>query len=45
MTKKAEKKAILAESYYKQGDIAVDKFALEIGVSKMTLYRYRKFPI
>ena len=37
MTKEAEKKAILAESYYKQGDIAVDKFALEIGVSKMTL--------
>ena len=48
MTKEAEKKAILAKSYYKQGDIAVDKFALEIRVSKMTFYkylRYRKVPI
>ena len=38
----------MAESYYKQGDMAVDKIALEIGVSKMTLYkylRYRKVPI
>ena len=48
MIKEAEKKVILAESYYKQGDIAVDKFALEIRVSKMTFYkylRYRKVPI
>ena len=29
MTKEAEKKAILAESYYKQGDMAVDKIALD----------------
>ncbi len=43
MTKEAEKKAILAESYYKQGDMAVDKIALEIGVSKMTLYKYLRY--
>jgi DNA invertase Pin-like site-specific DNA recombinase len=40
MTKEAEKKAILAESYYKQGDMSVNKIASEIGVSKMTLYKY-----
>ena len=43
MTKEAEKKAILAESYYKQGDMAVSKIALEIGVSKMTLYKYLRY--
>ena len=43
MTKEAEKKAILAESYYKQGDMAVNKIALEIGVSKMTLYKYLRY--
>ena len=40
MTKEAEKKTILAESYYKQGDMAVNKIVLEIGVSKITLYKY-----
>ena len=40
ITKEAEKNAILAESYYKQGDMAVNKIASEIGVSKMTLYKY-----
>ena len=40
MTKEAEKKAILVESYYKQGEMAVNKIALEIGVSKMTLHKY-----
>ena len=43
MTKEAEKKAILAESYYKQGDMAVNKIASEIGVSKMTLYKYLRY--
>ena len=40
MTKEAEKKTILAESYYKPGGMAVNKIALEIGISKITLYKY-----
>ena len=40
MTKEAEKKAILAESYYKQGDMTVNKIDSEIGVLKMTFYKY-----
>jgi DNA invertase Pin-like site-specific DNA recombinase len=43
MTKEAEKKAILAESYYKQGDMSVNKISSEIGVSKMTLYNYLRY--
>ena len=43
MTKEAEKKAILAESYYKQGDMPVNQIATEIGVSKMTLYKYLRY--
>lgn len=48
MTKEAEQKAILAESYYKEGKMGVNQIAVEIGVSKMTLYKYlrhRKVPI
>lgn len=48
MTKEAEQKAILAESYYKDGKMGVNQIAIEIGVSKMTLYKYlrhRKVPI
>ena len=41
--RRSRKKAILAESYYKQGDMAVNKIALEIGVSKMTLYKYVRY--
>lgn len=37
------KKAILAESYYKQADMPVNKIALEIGVSKMMLYKYLRY--
>lgn len=40
MTKEAEQKAILAESYYKEGKMGVNQIAIEIGVSKMTLYKY-----
>ncbi|MET3129145.1 DNA invertase Pin-like site-specific DNA recombinase [Arcicella rosea] len=40
MTKEAEQKAILAETYYKEGKMGVNQIALEIGVSKMTLYKY-----
>jgi DNA invertase Pin-like site-specific DNA recombinase len=42
MTKEAEQKAILAESYYKEGKMGVNQIAIEIGVSKMTLYKYLK---
>jgi DNA invertase Pin-like site-specific DNA recombinase len=40
MTKDAEQKAILAETYYKEGKMGVNQIAKEIGVSKMTLYKY-----
>lgn len=40
MTKEAEQKAILAEAYYREGKMGVNQIALEIGVSKMTLYKY-----
>ena len=40
MTKDAEQKAILAETYYKENKMGVNQIALEIGVSKMTLYKY-----
>lgn len=40
MTKEAEQKAILAETYYKEGKMGVNQIALEIGVAKMTLYKY-----
>ena len=40
MSKEAQQKAILAETYYKEGKMGVNQIALEIGVSKMTLYKY-----
>jgi DNA invertase Pin-like site-specific DNA recombinase len=40
MTKEVEQKAILAESYFKEGKMGVNQIAIEIGVSKMTLYKY-----
>jgi DNA invertase Pin-like site-specific DNA recombinase len=40
MTKDAEQKAILAETYYKENKMGVNQIATEIGVSKMTLYKY-----
>lgn len=40
MSKEAEKKAILAETYYKEGKMSVIEISKEIGVSKMTLYKY-----
>lgn len=43
MTKEAEQKAILAESYYKEGKKGVNQIASEIGVSKMTLYKYLRY--
>lgn len=43
MTKEAEQKAILAETYYKEGKMGVNQIAQEIGVSKMTLYKYLRY--
>ena len=43
MTKEAEQKAMLAETYYREGKMGVNQIALEVGVSKMTLYKYLKF--
>ena len=43
MTKEAEQKAILAETYYKEGKMGVNQIAKEIGVSKMTLYKYLRY--
>lgn len=43
MTKEAEQKAILAETYYREGKMGVNQIAKEIGVSKMTLYKYLRY--
>lgn len=43
MTKEAEQKAILAETYYKEGKMGVNQIAKEIGISKMTLYKYLRY--
>ena len=43
MTKEAEQKAILAETYYREGIKGVNQIALDIGVSKMTLYKYLRY--
>ncbi|WP_407476777.1 recombinase family protein [Elizabethkingia anophelis] len=40
MSKEAEQKAILAETYYKEGKMSVIEISKEIGISKMTLYKY-----
>ncbi|MCT3918032.1 recombinase family protein [Elizabethkingia anophelis] len=40
MNKEAEQKAILAETYYKEGKMSVIEISKEIGISKMTLYKY-----
>ena len=32
-----------AEQYYKQGDIIFNKIVSQIGVSKMTLYKYVRY--
>lgn len=48
MSKEAEQKAILAETYYREGKMSVIEISKEVGISKMTLYkylRYRNVPI
>ena len=36
----AEKKAIAAEALYNKGDLSVNEIASNLGISKVTLYRY-----
>ncbi|AJW62972.1 DNA-invertase hin [Elizabethkingia miricola] len=43
MSKEAAQKAILAETYYKEGKMSVVDISKEIGVSKMTLYKYLRY--
>jgi len=48
MSKEAEQKAILAETYYREGKMSVIEISKEVGISKMTLYKYlrhRNVPI
>ncbi|HAT3994128.1 TPA: recombinase family protein [Elizabethkingia anophelis] len=48
MSKEAEQKAILVEAYYKEGNMSIVEISKEVGISKMTLYkylRYRNVPI
>lgn len=48
MSKEALQKAIIAENYYREGKMGVNQIAKEIGVAKMTLYKYlrhRNVPI
>lgn len=40
LSPEAQKKAMLAEVYYKEGKLGVDEIARTIGVSKMTFYKY-----
>ncbi len=40
LSQEAEHKAILAESYYKQGKLGVDEIAQKLKIAKSTLYRY-----
>jgi DNA invertase Pin-like site-specific DNA recombinase len=40
LSTEAQKKAMLAEAYYKEGKLGVDEIAKTVGVSKMTLYKY-----
>lgn len=40
LSKQAQQKAILAETYYKEGIKSVQEIATDLGISKMTLYKY-----
>jgi DNA invertase Pin-like site-specific DNA recombinase len=43
MSKEAEQKAILVETYYREGKKSVNEISKEIGMSKMTLYKYIRY--
>ena len=40
LSKKAERTAILAESYYKEGELSIVQICEELNISKRTLYKY-----
>ena len=40
LSPEAQKKAMLAEMYYKEEKLGVDEIAKTVGISKMTLYKY-----
>ncbi len=40
LSAEAQKKAMLAEMYYKEEKLGVDEIARTVGISKMTLYKY-----
>ncbi|MEM9887238.1 MAG: recombinase family protein [Bacteroidota bacterium] len=40
LSKKAERTAILAESYYKEGELSIIQICEELNISKRTLYKY-----
>jgi DNA invertase Pin-like site-specific DNA recombinase len=40
LSAEAQKKAMLAEVYYKEGKLGVDQIAKTVAASKMTLYKY-----
>lgn len=40
LSAEAQKKAMLAEMYYKEEKLGVDEIAKTVGISKMTLYKY-----
>lgn len=42
LSEKAEDKSRIAESLYKEGKLSVNKIALQLGISKSTLYDYLK---
>ncbi len=43
LTKQATEKACAAEALYRQGELTSEKIALQLGISKPTLYKYLKF--
>lgn len=43
LTNAAQRKAIAAEALYTRGDLSVNAIAENLGISKVTLYRYLKY--
>ena len=43
ISKKAEHTAMLAESYYKKGELSIHEICKELNISKRTLYKYLRY--
>ncbi|MDC9598568.1 recombinase family protein [Xenorhabdus anantnagensis] len=43
LNEKAKKKAIAAEALYIKGELSVNEIAENLGISKVTLYRYLRY--